>query len=201
MDPNDWNARNDGPDDEAAADSVPGAELDADDFDDDDPTDEIVEEDESETAELAETKRQLAEQRDRFLRLAAEFDNYRKRSSKERLEASSRGQGDLVRQMLDALDDLSRFAHLDPASADPTTIVTGVELVEKKLLKILGAAGLQPVDPLGEAFDPTLHEAVSTEPADSPDDADVVSRVYQVGYTFNGQLLRPARVVVKQWTG
>jgi molecular chaperone GrpE len=146
-------------------------------------------------------ERELEAQRDKYLRLAAEFDNYRKRSAKERLEASGRGQADLVRQMLDAMDDLSRFAHLDPAATDSATVVTGVELVEKKLLKALSAAGLEVVNPVEELFDPTLHEAIATEPAESPDDADLVSRVYQVGYTFKGQLLRPARVVVKQSAG
>ena len=74
-------------------------------------------------------------------------------------------------------------------------------MVEKKLLKALGAAGLEIVDPVNQSFDPQLHEAVATEPALSPEDDHVVARVYQVGYKFNGQLLRPARVVVKQWNG
>ena len=58
-----------------------------------------------------------------------------------------------------------------------------------------------PLNPVNQTFDPKLHEAVATEPALSPEDDHVVSRVYQVGYLFNGQLLRPARVVVKQWNG
>jgi molecular chaperone GrpE len=146
-------------------------------------------------------EKELEAQRDKYLRLAAEFDNYRKRSAKERLEAAGRGQADLVRQMLDAMDDLSRFAQLDPAATDSATVVTGVQLVEKKLLKALSTAGLDVVNPVEEPFDPTLHEAIATEPAESSDDADLVSRVYQVGYTFKGQLLRPARVVVKQSAG
>jgi molecular chaperone GrpE len=146
-------------------------------------------------------EKELEAQRDKYLRLAAEFDNYRKRSAKERLEAAGRGQADLVRQMLDAMDDLSRFAQLDPAATDSATVVTGVQLVEKKLLKALSTAGLDVVNPVDEPFDPTLHEAIATEPAESSDDADLVSRVYQVGYTFKGQLLRPARVVVKQSAG
>ena len=145
--------------------------------------------------------RRLAEQQDRYLRLAAEYDNFRKRSQRERSEAASRGQADLVKQLIDALDDLSRFAHVDPASTDSATIVQGVDMVEKKMLKALGAAGLQVVNPIDQTFDPALHEAVATEPALSAEDDHVVSRVYQQGYVFNGQLLRPARVVVKQWNG
>src|SRR6185369_6525270 len=112
-----------------------------------------------------------------------------------------RAQADLVKDLLDALDDLSRFAHVDPATVDASTVVQGAEMVEKKLLKALSAAGVEPVNPVNQSFDPKLHEAVATEPALSPEDDHVVSRVYQVGYVFNGQLLRPARVVVKQWNG
>jgi molecular chaperone GrpE len=150
---------------------------------------------------VADFERRLTEAQDKYLRLAAEYDNYRRRTNKERLEAFSRAQADLVKQLLDPLDDLSRFAHVDPATVDASTVVQGADLVEKKLLKALTAAGLELVDPINQTFDPKLHEAVATEPALSPEDEHVVARVYQVGYVFNGQLLRPARVVVKQWNG
>jgi molecular chaperone GrpE len=143
----------------------------------------------------------LNDQRDKYLRLAAEYDNYRKRTAKERLEAESRGQAELVKRLLDALDDLSRFAHVDPATTDSQTYHKGIELVEQKMVKVLGAAGLEVINPLDQTFDPTLHEAVATEPALSPEDDHTVAKVFQPGYRFNGQLLRPARVVVKQWNG
>jgi len=150
---------------------------------------------------VANLERRLLDQQERYLRLAAEYENYRKRSVRERSEAQSRGQADLVKQLLDPLDDLARFAHVDPATVEAVTVVQGAEMVEKKLLKSLGSAGLEIIDPVNQTFDPTLHEAVATEPALSPEDAHVVARVYQSGYRFNGQLLRPARVVVKQWNG
>jgi molecular chaperone GrpE len=140
-------------------------------------------------------------ERDRYLRLAAEYDNYRKRSAKERQDAGARAQADLVRQLVEALDDVARFAHVDPATTDAGTIVQGVDMVEKKLLKALGNAGLEVINPVGETFDPALHEAVATEPTSAREDDHVVSRVYQPGYIFKSQLLRPARVVVKQWNG
>jgi molecular chaperone GrpE len=143
----------------------------------------------------------LATERDKYLRLAAEYDNYRKRSAKERQDAGARAQADLVRQLVEALDDVARFAHIDPATTDAGTIVQGVDMVEKKLLKALGGAGLEIINPLGETFDPALHEAVATEPTSAREDDHVVSRVYQPGYVFRSQLLRPARVVVKQWNG
>jgi molecular chaperone GrpE len=141
------------------------------------------------------------EQRDRYLRLAAEYDNFRKRATRERQEAGARAQGDLVKQLIDALDDLARFAHVDPDTVDAATVVKGVEMVEKKVMKTLSAAGLQVVNPLHLTFDPATMEAVGTEPALAREDDHVVARVYQPGYVMNGQLLRPARVVVKQWNG
>src|SRR6185503_18345271 len=118
---------------------------------------------------------------------------------RERSEAEGRGQASLIKQLLDPLDDLSRFAHLDPASVDPATIVQGVDMVERKLRKILSVAGVEVIDPVDAPFDPAVHEAVSTEPAASADQDHMVSRVFQVGYRHAGQLIRPARVVVKQW--
>jgi molecular chaperone GrpE len=145
--------------------------------------------------------REVADLREKYLRLAAEYDNYRKRSMRERSEAEARGQASLIKQLLDPLDDLSRFAHVDPSTVDPATITLGADMVERKLRKVLSAMGLEAIDPVGQTFDPSLHEAVTTEPALSPEDDHTVSKVFQVGYRHNGQLLRPARVVVKQWNG
>jgi molecular chaperone GrpE len=147
-----------------------------------------------------EAERSIAELRDRYLRLAAEFDNYRKRTTRERAEAGSRAQGELVKHIIDSLDDLGRVIAVDPASTDARSVIEGVDLVAKKLLKSLTAAGLEVVDPLNQTFDPAFHEAVATEPALSPEDDHVVSQVFQPGYRFAGQLLRPARVVVRQWS-
>jgi molecular chaperone GrpE len=143
----------------------------------------------------------LIEQREKYLRLAAEYDNYRKRTAKERQEAHWRGQADMLKGMIDPLDDIGRFAHVDPASTDAKTLVDGVAMVEKKLAKSLAGHGLEILNPAGAVFDPAVHEAVMTEPAAVPEEDHVVARVFQVGYLFNGQLLRPARVVVKQWNG
>ena len=151
-------------------------------------------------AELAPAA-ELAETRDKLLRLAAEFDNFRKRTTRERQESHSRGQADMLKGMIDGLDDLGRFAHVDPATTDVQTMVDGVAMVERKFLKSLGGHGLEVINPEGHPFDPALHEAVMTEPAASQEEDHLVARVFQLGYVFNGQLLRPARVVVKQWNG
>jgi molecular chaperone GrpE len=147
---------------------------------------------------ISELQRDLTSERDKLLRLAAEFDNYRKRIMRERLEAEARGKAELVKDLLEPMDDIARFAHVDPEVTDSATIVEGVAMVERKLDKTLRAAGLELVNPIGQPFDPAKHEAVATEPAESPDEEGTVGKVYQVGYTFKGQLLRPARVVVRQ---
>lgn len=143
----------------------------------------------------------LEEQKDKYLRLAAEYENFRKRTLKEREEAGWRAQGQLVAGLVEMLDDLSRFAHVDPSTTDARTLVDGVSMVEKKLLKSLAGHGLEVVNPVDHPFDPNLHEAVSTDPAESAEMDHVVSRVFQAGYVFRGHLLRPARVVVRQWNG
>jgi len=153
------------------------------------------------SAAETEALRLLAEQKDKYLRLFAEFENFRKRSVRERLEAESKGMSVMALGLLDALDDLGRVAHLDAATTPAQSIVDGVAMVEKKVLKSLMGHGLVLVNPEGERFDPAVHEALTTTPAALPEEDELVAQVYQVGYTFNGQLLRPARVVVKQWHG
>ena len=150
-------------------------------------------------ATLGALERELAGQQDKYLRLAAEYDNFRKRTVRERQDAELRGMGLLIRGILDALDDLGRFAHVDPSQVECAAVVQGAEMVEKKLMKSLAGHGLELVDPVGQPFDPALHEAISTMPAASADEDHLVAQVFQVGYLFNGVLLRPARVVVKQW--
>ena len=149
---------------------------------------------------VARLERELADLKDKYLRLAAEYDNFRKRALKERTEAWEKAQGDLVLRLVDALDDLARFAHVDPAQTDAKTIHDGVDLVERKLWKELEAAGATRVDQSGVPFDPNLHEAVTTRPADHPDKDHTVGVVLQPGYQMRGALIRPARVVVLQWT-
>jgi molecular chaperone GrpE len=141
----------------------------------------------------------LEAQKERYLRLAAEFDNYRKRTSKEAQQAAMRGQADLVRMLVTSLDDLDRIAQLDPAVTDAESVVKGVIMVEKNILKSLTDLGVEIIDPLEMPFDPNLHEAVTTVAASAPEEDHLVAQVYQRGYLLRGQLLRPARVVVKQY--
>ncbi len=160
-----------------------------------------VEEPQQTGAELEALRAQLDAANDKHLRLAAEYDNYRKRTMKERQEERGRAQADLVKLLMDPLDDLTRFANVDVASANVPMMVEGAALVARKVFKELTAGGLTVIDPADQVFDPALHEAVTTQPAASPEQDHTVGAVYQVGYMYNGMLLRPARVVVRQWNG
>ncbi len=163
----------------------------------------VLDADEATTSasELDAFEKELLEQKDRYLRLAAEYDNFRRRAVKERQEAGWRAQGDLVRGILDALDDVTRFAHVDPATVTSRTVVDGVLMVEKKLFKSLAGHGFETIDPTSHPFDPAQHEAVSTAPAETAEQDGIIAATFQVGYVINGHVLRPARVVVKQWSG
>ena len=138
---------------------------------------------------------QLEEARERHLRLAAEFDNFRKRVARERTELGERAQAGLVTRLLDVLDDMDRL-NADGGAASAESTREAVGLVDKKLRKELEAAGLERIDPAGQPFDPSLHEAVSTLPPPSPDRDHTVSATFQTGYRFKGMLIRPARVQV-----
>jgi molecular chaperone GrpE len=138
---------------------------------------------------------ELAELKDRHLRLAAEFDNYRRRSTKERAELSDRAQASFVSQLLDVLDDLDRLVASDPGTP-LAALREGLSAVDRKLWKQLEEAGVERIDPVGTPFDPSLHEAVSTAPSPDRSKDQTVSATFQPGYRFKGALVRPARVQV-----
>lgn len=149
--------------------------------------------------ELGEARTALAQATDRYLRLAAEFENYKKRSLRERIELRTRAQAELIEKLVDALDDLARFAHVDPAQTDAKTIHDGVDMVERKFWKQLDAVGVTRIDQIGVPFDPNVHEAVTMQPAAAPAQDHTVGAVLQPGYKLGDALIRPARVVVLAW--
>ncbi len=154
------------------------------------------------TAPQAETQADPAAElqavKDRHLRLAAEFENYRKRVERERAESWVRAQAQLAERLLEPLDDLQRIADFDPATTPAQALHEGAEMVERKFLRALEAAGLEEIEAAGKPFDPTQHEALTTMPAESADEDDTVGQVYRKGYRFKGVLVRPAQVVVKK---
>ena len=139
---------------------------------------------------------ELDEFRDRHARLAAEFDNYRKRVVRENHVLVERAQAALAIRVLDVLDDLDRILDGVDETTPTESLREAIELVDRKLRKELESAGLERVDPAGTPFDPSVHEAVATTPSPDPAQDDHVSATFQPGYLFKGALIRPARVQV-----
>jgi len=144
------------------------------------------------------------QQRDEYLDLAkrtkADFENFRKRMTSEVLAAGTRGKADVLRDVLPVLDDLERAiqaAGLDPEGDSEDGLAHGVLLVFRSLREALTRNGIEAVDPTGDKFDPTLQEALSTQPADGAESGTVIETV-QKGYKLGEQLIRPARVVVAE---
>ncbi|MCL1847864.1 MAG: nucleotide exchange factor GrpE [Coriobacteriia bacterium] len=136
------------------------------------------------------------EYRDRFLRLQAEWDNFRKRTDQERVQERQRAAEGLVERLLPVMDDLERaIAHSDSASVE--SLKGGIEAVYNKLQDVLKKEGVKVLDPEGEAFDALLHQAVGKQTDESVPD-ETVAQVYQKGYEMGGRVLRSAMVVVTE---
>ena len=125
-------------------------------------------------------------------RAQADFENYRKRMARENAAAIDRGVGKLAKELLPALDHLD---HALQAAQGHEDVVKGFALVRDEIVKALGRVGIQPFSPRGEIFDPNEHEAMVQQPSEDAESGTVIE-VYQQGYRINGQVLRPARVVV-----
>ena len=134
--------------------------------------------------------------KDRHLRLAAEFDNYRRRTRRELLEAGEGARAALARRLLEIIDDLNRVAEAPCDPEQHQAMHDGVGLIARKLVKTLSDAGMESVDPLGERFDPNFHEALILTPTDDPELDETVSQVMLAGYRLGDRLLRPAQVAV-----
>jgi molecular chaperone GrpE len=147
--------------------------------------------------EVQELREELDALNDRHLRLAAEFDNYRKRNRRDRALHASQVQADLVGSLLDVLDDLQRVAY-GGEGVEVEAVLEGIRLVEKKFMTALEAAGVAPVDADGARFDPEVMEAVAMVATDDPAKDGHVADVFQRGYRLREILVRPARVRVYQ---
>jgi molecular chaperone GrpE len=137
---------------------------------------------------------QLTEAQDKFLRLQAEWDNYRKRTAAERTAERERATERLIEKILPVVDDLGRaLEHAENATKE--ALVEGVQAVANKLGDILEREGVEPIDPAGQPYDAQLHQAVGTVEDDTVC-ADTVAQVYQRGYRMGDRVLRPAMVTV-----
>lgn len=141
---------------------------------------------------------ELEELQDRHLRLAAEFENFRKRTRKEQSDARTLAQADLALRILPTLDDLTRVANTPHESTTVEALDEGIELILRNLRKQLEDAGLSPIDAMDQPFDPELHQAIMTAETGDPELDDTVSRVFVEGFAFLGRLVRPAQVEVRR---
>ena len=164
------------------------------------PSDEGLEptEDEQLANILAEAQATIEEQKDKYLRLSAEFDNYRKRTLKEKAELIKNGAEKTMIAILPVLDDFERALKNMEASEEAQAMKEGVELIFSKFQKALAQEGLQKIETEGKEFDTDFHEAIALIPAPSEDLKGKILDCVQTGYMLNEKVIRHAKVAVAQ---
>jgi molecular chaperone GrpE len=145
---------------------------------------------------IAELEEQVAALNDKHLRLYSEFDNFRKRTSKERVELLSTAGAEIIKSLLPVVDDLDRAIKNNETATDIAAINEGVNLIAQKFRSILAQKGLETVSSIGKSFDVDLHEAITNIPAPSEDMKGKVVDEIEKGYTLNGKVIRFAKVIV-----
>lgn len=147
-------------------------------------------------AQLDEKTRESSEYFDKWLRLRAEMENFKKRMQKEKADHLRFGNEDLLKALLPILDNLNRAIDHGKNGRENSSLLAGVEMIHKELLNILERFGVKPIPAAGEVFDPEKHEAISQEESDL--EANRVVAAVQNGYFYHDRLLRPAKVIVSQ---
>ena len=138
-------------------------------------------------------EREVAEWKTRYVRLQQDFENYRRRTGEDVIEAKSGGSAEAVEALLPIFDDLSRA--IDAGVKDPATLLPGLSSVRENFLKTVSGFGVQQVSGKGATFDPMVHEALGVQPGDED---DKILEVFQTGFVLKGKLIRPARVIVSK---
>ena len=146
--------------------------------------------------QVAELTEKVAKDKDDYIRLMAEFDNFRRRTSQEKLELVSMASTDTIKGMLPVLDDCERALNVLKESADSAAAKEGTELIYHKLMSYLQSKGLAVIEAHGQPFDTDMHEAVAQFPVQDEEQKGKVFDVVQTGYTLNGKVIRFAKVVV-----
>ncbi|MAY06313.1 MAG: nucleotide exchange factor GrpE [Verrucomicrobiales bacterium] len=142
---------------------------------------------------LNEAQQQIDELNERVVRLTADYDNYRKRAQRDKIEARQFANQGILEKLLPVLDNFE-MAIIAVKDADPS-VRDGVQMIYDQLLGVLKTEGVEPVDAVGQQFDPNMHEAISQEESDEVEEGEVISQI-QRGFILNNRLVRPARVVV-----
>jgi molecular chaperone GrpE len=146
----------------------------------------------------AELKAKVDELNDRYLRLYSEFDNFRKRTAKEKVELIQAGGEDVVKSILPILDDFERAIKSNSETADIKAVNDGVSLIFNKLKATLNQKGLEEMKSIGEPFNSDIHEAITSAPAPSEDLKGKVIDELEKGYTLKGKIIRFAKVITGQ---
>lgn len=155
-----------------------------------------VQADDTNTAQIHELETKNAELNDKYLRLFSEFDNFRKRTAKEKIELIQSGGEDIFKNLLPVLDDFERAMKSNTEITDIATINEGVHLIFNKLKNTLTQKGLVEMKSIGEPFNTDLHEAITNVPAPSEDMKGKVIDELEKGYLLNGKVIRFAKVVI-----
>jgi len=147
-------------------------------------------------AQLEEKNREAAEKTDQWIRLRAEFENFKKRMQKEKSDLIKFGNESLLKVMLPTLDNLARAIDHGRSAKENSSLLEGVEITQKQFFSTLERFGVKPIQAVGEIFDPEKHEAVSQQESDQ-EPSRVIAEV-EKGYFFHNRLLRPAKVIVSK---
>lgn len=150
------------------------------------------------TDKVAVLEAKVAELNDKYLRLYSEFDNFRKRTAKEKIELTHTAGEELFKVLLPILDDFERAIKSNAETADIKAVNDGVQLIFHKFKQALQQKGLQEMNSLGETFDADIHEAITNIPAPSDDMKGKVVDELEKGYSLNGKIIRFAKVVIGQ---
>ncbi|WP_422123117.1 nucleotide exchange factor GrpE [Planococcus sp. X10-3] len=156
---------------------------------------EIVEETKEE--EIARLKDEVEAEQNKYLRLLADYDNFKRRAQKDREIASKFRSQSLLTDLLPVLDNFERALAVETKSDDAASIMKGVEMVQKSLLEAVNREGLEEIPAVGESFDPNFHQAVMQEKDDNAEPGTVLQEL-QKGYSLKGRVLRPAMVKVNE---
>lgn len=155
------------------------------------------ENDNTQKSDISALEEQLSKEKDRFVRLSAEFDNYRKRKQREIDEFKKFATETVFKQFLSVVDNLERAISSAESNKDLDTLLEGVKLTHKEILKIFQAFNVTPVEAENQEFDPNFHQAVTQKETDEVPE-NTVTNVLQTGYVLNDRLIRPAMVVVSK---
>ncbi|MBN2366413.1 MAG: nucleotide exchange factor GrpE [Calditrichaeota bacterium] len=149
---------------------------------------------------LEELKKKYEDVNEQFLRLRAEFANYKKRVDRDQIDFAEYIKGEVIKKFLPVIDDFEHMIKNSKGESANIPVLEGAQIIYNKFIAVLKELGVSKMDVLNQEFDPQLHEAMMMQPTENEDQNGKVIEVFQEGYVINNRLLRPAKVVVGQYT-